>query len=186
MNVHWRIRTHGNLGLKTPTTTTRQRGYFVWKCHLFVVLFVCLSTLFVLVLISSQLATCMYLDSMETVSSPCEDLSIVPVKELKATRLEWITVCKEGYNCRGAKQCLFRGFSYAGGPDRTWPRPCVSGLGVILATETERCHNSICWFWPYMRIQTDFWCLKHRPEFATSKAKYYLTWDTKNRIFSVL
>lgn len=58
-------------------------------------------------------------DSMETVCSPCEDLSVVPVKQLKGTKLEWSTVCKEGYNCRGAKQCLFCGYSYAGGPDRT-------------------------------------------------------------------
>ena len=64
-----------------------------------------------------ELSTCD--QSTESVCSPCEDLSIIPVKQLKGTRLEWSTVCKEGYNCRGTKSCLFCGHLYAGGPDRT-------------------------------------------------------------------
>ena len=64
---------------------------------------------------------------METVSSPCVDLSAIPIKELKGTKLEWSTVCKEGCNCRGQKDCLFCGYLYAGGPDRTRAHLIASG-----------------------------------------------------------
>ena len=66
-------------------------------------------------------------DSMETVCSPCVDLSAIPIKELKGTKLVCSTVCIEGFNCRGQKSCLFCGYLYAGGPDRTRAHLISSG-----------------------------------------------------------
>ena len=58
--------------------------------------------------------------SIETVCSPCLDLSVMPLVELKGTKLEWSAKCCKGGLCNKttAKPCLFCGHLYAGGPDR--------------------------------------------------------------------
>ena len=65
---------------------------------------------------SMQLATC----DDSSVCSLCLDLSVMPLVELKGTKLEWSTKCCKGGLCNKttARPCLFCGHLYAGGPDR--------------------------------------------------------------------